>query len=83
MNKLLEIIFNDYCSKPLEDNPLETTENNEIFCDFMCEQFGNMTNQSFDKVYDEFANVIIAYQKRAFEVGFNNALNLLMGAGQE
>ncbi|MCM1315753.1 MAG: hypothetical protein NC205_00850 [Prevotella sp.] len=83
MNKILDIIFKKYAEIPANVSPLETPELHNDFHSFVATYFGD--DMSFDKCWDanvRFGNLICSYQKKAFEVGFYTAVQLLIGGEQ-
>lgn len=82
MNKSLEIIYNDYLEKPLNENQLETPEISNALESFFRTYFGHMPYKEYDKAYTKLIKIVSAYQENAFEVGFYTAVKLLTGGRQ-
>lgn len=77
MNKILEIIYNDYTEKPLSDNLFEAPEISKAFDSFFNAYFGRFSCDEYDKAYNRLLNIISAYQEKAFETGFYTGIELM------
>ena len=77
MNKILEVIYNDYVERLLPENPLETPENREATLLFLDTYFSHMPENEYDKAYNKLIDLCSAIEENAFEVGFYAGVKLL------
>lgn len=77
MNKLLEVIYNDYEEKTIAENPLATTEIENATLSFLDTYFSHMSENEHNKAYNKLIDLCNAIQENAFEVGFYAGVQLL------
>ena len=77
MNKILEVIYNDYTEKPIAENQIQTPEIGNATSSFLHTYFSHMSNEEQDKACTRFADLCNAIEENAFEVGFYAGITLL------
>ena len=77
MNKILEVIYNDYTKRLLPENPLSTTEIENAISSLCDTYFSHMPSEEQDKAYTRLLNLCSAIEQNAFEVGFYAGIKLL------
>ena len=82
MNKILEVIYNDYAEKLLPENQLETPEIRNATLSFLDTYFSHMPKNEQNKAFTRLIDLCDAIEENAFEVGFYVAVQLLTGGVQ-
>ena len=77
MNKLLEVIYNDYDTNPTQENPLYKAEIQKKTDTFFETWFSHMSYEERDKADSMLAELHSDIQENAFEVGFYAGITLL------
>ena len=77
MNKLLEVIYNDYTEKPIAENQIQTPEIGNATSSFLNTYFSHMSSEEQDEAFTRLADLCNAIQENAFEVGFYAGVQLL------
>ena len=74
MNDMLKIIFDELIIE--KDKEFVPDEMNKQIIKFINDNF-NDTDDEFEDIYNDFYDIIWSIQEKAFEVGFNTAVELL------
>lgn len=82
MNKILEVIYNDYDRNLTPENPLYKAEIQKKTDTFFETWFSHMSYEEQDKACTMLAKLHSDIQENAFEVGFYAGVQLLFGGVQ-